>query len=1028
MSTMNDSNNSSRPTHSVLTQSPIPMDGAIVLERFPLAYSPGTSTQINHDRLPTPQETRDMSLAFRRDPFPHQRNAAFFQLFAWIPLGLFILLLGCLALTRLLPFQFGIGLAGLASFVGLIWFARARALTPRWIAVALAVPALAVTVAYGISEIIHNRIAITIALAVPTAIIFLWRASRPLDFASEWIFTHPRLRPETRKRERGQLKLRPSWWVPVTCIAIAVVLPRYSTAAAMLAIIAVCLVACLRNRPWSLRLTEARELFGRYLTYGTDDAGAPGVWSPRESPLARRLTMYLLLGSLFFTFGTGLTLYLPWDIARSAFMRMVVYDVVSVKQLHRVFPSAQPIHPHSAPVPLSTQVRRPGLRPLQDDDERTLRLARELQAAALAAEAEDTRYRSQYVHNYITPYWRDVIGDRPYSWFFGMIAAAVNGRVLALWSLPVAFLFALLIPNLVLLATYHRALSALAIAWRRTASHDGYDSQPERTEWEWYVDRIAPSEHAATDPVLGTTIREQYHLFLGVEPHAAFPVLLNRALLNQHAYIVGQTGSGKTSLGLMPLLIQVLRADRDRPNCGEGPPIVVLDLKGDPALFHTVRLEAEARRTRLGAEGDDDPRSAFVYFTPEPNRSSFFFNPFRSMDSAHRSPMQLCELVLDSLGLSHGEGYGRSYYTRLNRMLLLEALKHPSRPRSFNKLYTVLDQIVKSEGKRGDSQTLFELAATIKSLSGYTRLATDDRDLPPHRTIHLPRVLEHGQVAYFWLPAATESVSVREIGKLALYSLLTAAIDRQRDGAEPREIYVVIDEFQRLAGENFRVILEQARSFGIRVILANQSISDLKTPDTDLRPTIRTNTRVKMHFSVNDPSEADDLIAMSGDELFESNSHNLTLPSSYYVGGLRGDHNVLSQGVNWHVTGRTDSFGLKPRLMKNDVITASDHPLEFILHISQGSGYTQFGGVPLPVRTLWPISAQDFAERSSMPWPTLDPAAEDPEPAQDRPPQAIDKDARAEFIKRHRETATAVTEALWKLLKPLEGTAEEEPQ
>jgi hypothetical protein len=46
----------------------------------------------------------------------------------------------------------------------------------------------------------------------------------------------------------------------------------------------------------------------------------------------------------------------------------------------------------------------------------------------------------------------------------------------------------------------------------------------------------------------------------------------------------------------MPLLIQLMRGAKikdDRP--ADPYPVVILDLKGDSALFHTARIEAERR-------------------------------------------------------------------------------------------------------------------------------------------------------------------------------------------------------------------------------------------------------------------------------------------------------------------------------------------------------------------------------------------------------------------------------------------------
>ena len=135
------------------------------------------------------------------------------------------------------------------------------------------------------------------------------------------------------------------------------------------------------------------------------------------------------------------------------------------------------------------------------------------------------------------------------------------------------------------------------------------------------------------------------------------------------------------------------------PSFAPPPPMVIIDLKGDPALFHTVRLEAEERRRQLGITDPRDPRYAFRFFTSEKGKATHHFNPFQSLESSSRSLIQICHLFLDSLSLSHGEGYGRSYYSRKNRHLLYEALEAEPRPRSFEARYERLA----ARAKRQDS-------------------------------------------------------------------------------------------------------------------------------------------------------------------------------------------------------------------------------------------------------------------------------------------------------------------------------------
>jgi type IV secretory pathway TraG/TraD family ATPase VirD4 len=133
----------------------------------------------------------------------------------------------------------------------------------------------------------------------------------------------------------------------------------------------------------------------------------------------------------------------------------------------------------------------------------------------------------------------------------------------------------------------------------------------------------------------------------------------------------------------------------------------------------------------------------------------------------------------------------------------------------------------------------------------------------PSDLIHMANVLEERQIVYFYLSAALESISVREIAKLALSNMHSALLDRMARKASPRQVYLFIDEFQKAAGENFQTIIQQGRSAGMSVILANQSLSDLKG-DIDLRPTIQTNTGTKLYFSVTDPDEIKTLSFLSG--------------------------------------------------------------------------------------------------------------------------------------------------------------------
>jgi hypothetical protein len=447
----------------------------------------------------------------------------------------------------------------------------------------------------------------------------------------------------------------------------------------------------------------------------------------------------------------------------------------------------------------------------------------------------------------------------------------------------------------------------------------------QRSSFERHADRLRSSEHIATDVITQAPIAEAEHLFLGWEPWQKFPILLHQAMLHEHVHISGRTGSGKTSMALMQKLIQLIRGHRSRGGqWSDKMPMVIIDLKGDEVLFQTAKAEAERRGQK------------FRFFTLEPGMASFHFNPFLGFKSATLTVPQLVQLCLDALDLWHGPGYGKGYYSQRSRYLLSQALRNPQGVDSFQDLYARLRTLYAQHPD--DFRDAFELLSVIESLTFYDQLVTTALQEQGDDTIRLDRMLEDREVIYFWLPTAKESATVAMLGKLVLFNLRVAAHERQVGGKEKRQMFLLIDEFQKLAGENFQQILQQARSAGIAAILANQSMADLKTPDWDLTPTIKTNTRTKMYFSVTEPDEIEAFRQLSGEEL-------------------------QTFGVN-------EVEEIRPRLSVKELAALSDHPKRLLLQISSGSGYTQFGGLPIPVETDWPISKELSDQRAAMRWPS----------------------------------------------------------
>lgn len=857
-----------------------------------------------------------MDLAFRHEPFRESdlvlgsgRRVGAFFLMALVAAVLTVLF------GRLFPIEYvGTVSMGLTTAAVVILMLTRRG-TIRSFLLAFFLPVFGLLMLKALSFLFAYRIVGAAVFSAASFFVLLrwWRL--PFDFYLQWLYTHPRLKPQTRKSI--PIPVGPDFTLLAAILAAVVAGPILSTTLTLLGLAGIAVFLLLQEgwMPWIVSRIGVRTLTP-YLTYGGPDAYAPGVWQAPVAYRRRLWTTVAMLVFFFFATGTGLTLFMPLS------------DMIKWKLLFH----------------------GPGPRP-----------------SFSSILLEQTEWWVPYVYSRITQFREG----------------------LYLWTVPTAIAIGAVLPPLLLAAVFRKPLKQAEYERRRVEG----DIKPDgtrtpsldddgRSEWQWYIDRINGSAHAAPGP-LGDTIREAEHLFLGIEPHARFPVLLDEKLLAEHAYFVGDSGSGKTSMGIMPTVIQLIRGHADengaRTPC---PPLLILDLKGDPALFHAVKQEAESR----GQE--------FRFFTPEKNRASHYFNPFQSLDSENRTEMQLCQILLEALSLNHGEGYGRGYYSRQSRAHLLAAMTGrlkaddqpdaSKQPRSIRELYDAIKRI--QEADPANYKDTLELLSTIDALTHYKMLSLRTNPAHPEASIHMPSVLERRQVVYFWLPAAVESVSVREIAKLALYSLLTACIDRQRTkpASEWRQAYIFIDEFQRIAGENFRVILEQARSYGLGLVLANQSISDLRTPDVDLRPAVRTNTRFKRYFSVTDPQEVQSLCEASGEELMYLRKWSQTAGAPY------------TEYVATAYEQKSDSQSLKPRMMRNDVLAASDHPLDSIVHISRGSGYTQFAGLPIHVRCTWPVSKNTYMDLRHRPWPTRDEYPDGTTTSADKGPLDIERERDAE--------------------------------
>lgn len=885
-----------------------------------------------------------MELAYREQPLAEpllinagKQRLGQYALTSVVVAIILVLLLPQASLTSALAFS---GVISAAAFLAVV---RLNDLSPLRVLLAVVVPPLLTLILYGLAALMHYRTMASILFGLLAVSATGSLGIEPFRFFVDWLLTHPRLRPENRNRTKLSLTaaIAQTYSVSLGLTTLIVILGMINNSLAIVVGILACAFLAIGFSPLDSKKFDLANLvqysirlLSYFLHYGDNTSGAAGIWYPRMTIIRRRFIVICVLVPNALMLTTATSGFSLWDLP---FVRDTL--VTTFKEALKSGPTTHLLMSLTPTVdwkPFSESLVEPEPQEEYDIDRGRWKLIKP---------TKPKFDLDNFVHS--------TLDGSPHLWVV-IVAMGINqGRTMLTWVLVLSFVFGITLTILFCLACFRPLLKAVYQFEKDVIENLDLDSRP---VWQWFVDRMRTSTHVVETEY--GRIREADHVFLGVSAIADFPVLLHKRVLEEHCYIVGQTGSGKTSLGIMPLLMHLIRSTmpppttaaptKDTPtpsSASSGPvddrtPVVILDLKGDPALFHTIKAEAEAR----GQE--------FRFFTPERGLATHVFNPFSNFSTENRTLVQLCQLILDALGLNHGEGYGRSYFTRQNREALFDALNTDPAPKTFKELSDVL----KSFRGRPAYPDIFELVSTIHALTQYPQLETIEPISDPDKAIHMPTVLERRQVVYFWLPAAIESITVREIGKLALFSLLNASIDRQRSGAEQHRVYLVIDEFQRLAGENFRIILEQARSFGLSVVMANQTMADLNTPSFDLRPTVRTNARVKLHFGVTDPLEIEEISKLSGQELARV-------------------HNYSYKGVSpYGQSSRGWSEQFKNRFLISDILGVTDHPRRCILHVTRGSGYSQFGGLPTFVDCFHPLTKEQYDVRSNTPWPVFDPS------------------------------------------------------
>lgn len=384
------------------------------------------------------------------------------------------------------------------------------------------------------------------------------------------------------------------------------------------------------------------------------------------------------------------------------------------------------------------------------------------------------------------------------------------------------------------------------------------------------------------------------------------PVSIPRRLLEEgHVHIRGRTRSGKTSRAILPLAVRLMEKYVDE--CGEHrDPICIFDLGGDQALFHFVREAAQRMERR------------FRFLSLDVKNDWDFFDPFQAVPPGERDVMRLATLLIEAFNLDNGLIYGGQYFTQQNLAALLSVVRKLAKEDGRRLTLDDVANYLEREAVRRKVRDADQIRMTFNFLLEYPQLRVAEKT-DRNRCIDMARAIEDGEVIYFFTPTLNETTTARQIAGLGLYNLLNAAIQRARDGKVLRRVWVFVDEFHELAGRAFEALLAQSGKFGVSMVMANQTTSQLETRDSSLHQVVFDNTHLKMFFTVTCLRDIEDLQALSEDEI-------VFLPGRSQR-GLSG--------------AETEKAVLLPKLHKNDILDVSETAGHCFLILSEGRGHRE---------------------------------------------------------------------------------------
>jgi len=307
-------------------------------------------------------------------------------------------------------------------------------------------------------------------------------------------------------------------------------------------------------------------------------------------------------------------------------------------------------------------------------------------------------------------------------------------------------------------------------------------------------------------------------------------IYIHHCDLSRHAYILGQTGVGKTTLLKTMIMDQI--------HNGEG--VCVVDPHGDLVNEIADKIPENRKKDTIFFDPttSKDIRINIIEVHPDfPEQRTFIFNEFMKLFSEIYNMSMVA-------GPAFEQYFKNALFLVIEKGGILE---------DIYKFFLDADyrNTLLYESKQKYSVDFFRNAEKIQgewsfeAFAGYitskiNRFVQDDFIGPlissPKSTINFRELIDNKQILLVRLPKGRlGSDGVAFIGSIIFNRIIMAAYTRENVSANQRTPYnLYVDEFQNFTSEDVITALSESRKYGLRLILANQTLGQLKPQIIDI--------------------------------------------------------------------------------------------------------------------------------------------------------------------------------------------------